>query len=381
MVGGGHLRPALPAPDEPGRSRPSSQPGDPGPLGSRFHLQARDRDRGAERRPARQPRRLHRRPRLLPDRAALQRTVHLLQQPERERPGADRRDDGAHRSPTTCSSTPSGPTTGTTRRPTARRPSKTSPSSTASGSSPGSTSPTSTPARSTARELRQVQHAEAPQAFPSTYYGIADNIEMAFGQGETLVTPLQEAVAYGTFATGGTRYAPQVVNSIVSPTGKVVKQFKPRVMGHVALPASTYAPDPGRPRGRHLLPRTGPPMARSRATTGCRSPARPGRPPRARTPTCSRRPGSSPSGRRPSDAALCRRRRDRSGGLRRGSRSPGGAADLHLPDQPPGRFRRPPPSVERSLTGSSAGLRLEHVTQPGKREVALTIVARADQGD
>ncbi|MGO9963112.1 MAG: penicillin-binding protein 2 [Acidimicrobiales bacterium] len=88
--------------------------------------------------------------------------------------------------------------------------------------------------------LRQVQHAEAPQAFPSTYYGIADNIEMAFGQGETLVTPLQEAVAYGTFATGGTRYAPQVVNSIVSPTGKVLRQFKPRVMGHVDLPPSTY---------------------------------------------------------------------------------------------------------------------------------------------
>jgi len=88
--------------------------------------------------------------------------------------------------------------------------------------------------------LRQAQHSENAQAFPSTYYGIADNIEMAFGQGETLVTPLQEAVAYGTFATGGTRYAPQVVNSIVSPTGKVVKQFKPRVMGHVALPSGTY---------------------------------------------------------------------------------------------------------------------------------------------
>ena len=78
--------------------------------------------------------------------------------------------------------------------------------------------------------LREVQHSEDAQAFPSDYYGIADNIEMAFGQGETLVTPLQEAVAYGTFAAGGTRYAPQVVNSIVSPTGKVVEEFKPRVM-------------------------------------------------------------------------------------------------------------------------------------------------------
>ena len=89
-------------------------------------------------------------------------------------------------------------------------------------------------------QLRQIQHQEAPKAFPSNYYGVADNIEMAFGQGETLVTPLQEAVAYATFATDGTRYAPQVVNSIISPSGKVVKTFKPRVTGHVSLPASTY---------------------------------------------------------------------------------------------------------------------------------------------
>jgi penicillin-binding protein 2 len=88
--------------------------------------------------------------------------------------------------------------------------------------------------------LRQVQHSEAPEAFPSDYYGVADNIEMSFGQGETLVTPLQEAVAYGAFATGGTRYAPQMVNSIISPTGKLVKRFTPRVTGHVPLPANTY---------------------------------------------------------------------------------------------------------------------------------------------
>ena len=89
-------------------------------------------------------------------------------------------------------------------------------------------------------KLRQVQHQEAPQAFPNDYYGVADNIEMSFGQGETLVTPLQEAVAYGAFATDGTRYAPQLVNSIISPAGKLVKRFKPRVTGHVSLPANTY---------------------------------------------------------------------------------------------------------------------------------------------
>lgn len=90
--------------------------------------------------------------------------------------------------------------------------------------------------------LRAVQHTEAPKAFPNTYYGIGDNINMAFGQGETLVTPLQVATAFATFANGGTRYAPQVVSSIVSPTGRVVKQFAPRVMAHVSLPPSTFDP-------------------------------------------------------------------------------------------------------------------------------------------
>jgi len=88
-------------------------------------------------------------------------------------------------------------------------------------------------------QLRRLQFAEAPGAFLSSYYGIGDNINMAFGQGETLITPLQLAVAYGTFATGGTRYAPRVVNSIVSPSGRVLERLKPRVMGHVPLPAST----------------------------------------------------------------------------------------------------------------------------------------------
>ena len=116
--------------------------------------------------------------------------------------------------------------------------------------------------------LRKVQFAEAPRAFLSSYYGIGDNIEMAFGQGETLITPLQLAVEYGTFAAGGTRYAPQVVNSIVSPSGKVIKTFKPRVMGHVRLPASTYAPILAGLEGSHLRPRTGPLTAPSADTTG-----------------------------------------------------------------------------------------------------------------
>ncbi len=87
---------------------------------------------------------------------------------------------------------------------------------------------------------RQKLHAEAPAAFPNTTWYTGDNVEMAFGQGATVITPIEQAVAYATFANGGTRYAPQVAAGIVSPSGKVVKRFAPQVTGHVNLPPSTY---------------------------------------------------------------------------------------------------------------------------------------------
>jgi penicillin-binding protein 2 len=90
--------------------------------------------------------------------------------------------------------------------------------------------------------LRESQHKEDPGAFPNPSYHIGDNIEMAFGQGETLVTPIQNALAYATFANGGTRYQPQVAAAVVSPDGQVVKQFSPKVTGTVSLPPSTYQP-------------------------------------------------------------------------------------------------------------------------------------------
>jgi penicillin-binding protein 2 len=90
--------------------------------------------------------------------------------------------------------------------------------------------------------LRKEQHAEDPAAYPdASYYG-GDNVEMAFGQGETLVSALQMAEAYSTFANGGTRYAAEMANEVVSPSGKVVTTIKPKVVGHVSLPASTYDP-------------------------------------------------------------------------------------------------------------------------------------------
>ena len=54
--------------------------------------------------------------------------------------------------------------------------------------------------------------AEVPQR-PS--YGEGENVNTAIGQGYVLVTPLQLANAYATFANGGTVYQPNIVSKVL----------------------------------------------------------------------------------------------------------------------------------------------------------------------
>ncbi len=88
--------------------------------------------------------------------------------------------------------------------------------------------------------VRKLLHAEAPAAYPNDTWYVGDNVELAFGQGGTVITPISQAVAYSTFANGGTRYAPQVAGAIVSPGGQLVTKFTPKVTGHVGLSPSNY---------------------------------------------------------------------------------------------------------------------------------------------
>ena len=102
-----------------------------------------------------------------------------------------------------------------------------------------------------------------PRSTPSTrtiYDGRVvhgHNVQMAFGQGGTAITPIEEAVAYATFANGGTRYVPQIAAGIVTPTGKVVKTFAPKVAGHVALSAADHPPCSTASMGRSRAPAPG----------------------------------------------------------------------------------------------------------------------------
>jgi penicillin-binding protein 2 len=62
------------------------------------------------------------------------------------------------------------------------------------------------------------------------------------GQGQYLsVSPLQLAVAYTAVANGGKVLKPQLAKAIVSPDGKVVKDFPPVVTGHLPVSPQTLS--------------------------------------------------------------------------------------------------------------------------------------------
>ncbi|MGW2423967.1 penicillin-binding protein 2 [Streptomyces sp. NPDC001709] len=66
-----------------------------------------------------------------------------------------------------------------------------------------------------------------------------DEINYSIGQGDTLVTPIQEAMIYGAVANGGTEYAPTIGKAIVSPDGKTVQEIKPKVQRKLPVSQAT----------------------------------------------------------------------------------------------------------------------------------------------
>ena len=86
----------------------------------------------------------------------------------------------------------------------------------------------------------QREHAQNPKAYPNSGWFTGNNLELAFGQGGTVITPLEQAVAYATFANGGTRYVPQVAAGMVNSHGKVVRTIAPQVAGHMTYSPANY---------------------------------------------------------------------------------------------------------------------------------------------
>jgi penicillin-binding protein 2 len=96
--------------------------------------------------------------------------------------------------------------------------------------------------------LKTKRHEDNPKAFPEGNWYTGDNVLTAIGQGDVLVTPLQLANAYATFANGGTVYQPHVVARVMQPLSNpndpaaVVRVIEPVVIGKVDLPSNVRDP-------------------------------------------------------------------------------------------------------------------------------------------
>jgi len=70
-------------------------------------------------------------------------------------------------------------------------------------------------------------------------YRAGDNADMAIGQGETTMSPLQLAIAYSALLNGGKIWQPTIGWQIVNGAGHVVKTIQPKVRNTVPVKAST----------------------------------------------------------------------------------------------------------------------------------------------
>jgi len=63
----------------------------------------------------------------------------------------------------------------------------------------------------------------------------------AVGQGQVLLTPIQELVAFSAFANGGRFYRPRLVTHVTAGGGRVKKSYPPRLRGRLDIKPQTRA--------------------------------------------------------------------------------------------------------------------------------------------
>ena len=64
---------------------------------------------------------------------------------------------------------------------------------------------------------------------------VIDATNMAIGQGDVLVTPLQVANFVAAIGNGGTRFQPSVIDHIASSSGDITYEFSPKILGKLPL--------------------------------------------------------------------------------------------------------------------------------------------------
>jgi penicillin-binding protein 2 len=68
-----------------------------------------------------------------------------------------------------------------------------------------------------------------------------DEVHLAVGQGDVVVTPLQLADAYAEFANGGTLVTPHVAQEVVAPNGKVLQLMVPKPRATTTFDPNVYS--------------------------------------------------------------------------------------------------------------------------------------------
>jgi penicillin-binding protein 2 len=83
---------------------------------------------------------------------------------------------------------------------------------------------------------RREEYQAAPAAFPGgPNWFTGDNVNLAIGQGELVVTPLQLANAYAAFADGGTLYQPQIALDAEQAGGAKLQSYAAKVVRQIPL--------------------------------------------------------------------------------------------------------------------------------------------------
>jgi penicillin-binding protein 2 len=82
-----------------------------------------------------------------------------------------------------------------------------------------------------------LDYEQHPQDYATGTWYTGDSAQMAIGQFEDLITPLQLANAYSTFANGGTLWVPRLAEEVKSQSGAVIRTYASQRKGVVSLPA------------------------------------------------------------------------------------------------------------------------------------------------
>jgi penicillin-binding protein 2 len=103
------------------------------------------------------------------------------------------------------------------------------------GSPTGIALPDEAPGKVPTPQSYQKDHELDPAVFKQSQWYPGNSDQLAIGQDELLVTPVQLANAYAAFANGGTLYVPQLVEDTETQQGRVLRTFAPQAKGTIPL--------------------------------------------------------------------------------------------------------------------------------------------------